>query len=131
DRLSAARRAPRARRGVGGPHRHGRRSPPPLLLPLGRGDGPLHTDRRTRAAAGRRAHAACGRHAHRRAPARGRSRVTRSAIFRFLPFPIFPEQASTLAGRIDHLLFFLLGLSALMTATIAALILWFSIRYRR
>jgi cytochrome c oxidase subunit 2 len=57
--------------------------------------------------------------------------VTRSPILPFLPFPIFPEEASTLAGKTDHLLFYLLGLSALMTALIAGLILYFSIRYRR
>jgi cytochrome c oxidase subunit 2 len=57
--------------------------------------------------------------------------MTRSAFFRFLPFPVFPEQASTLAGRIDNLLFFLLGLSGLVTVVIAFLILWFGIRYRR
>ncbi|PYR75528.1 MAG: cytochrome c oxidase subunit II [Acidobacteria bacterium] len=57
--------------------------------------------------------------------------MTRSPILPFLPFPIFPEEASTLAGRTDHLLFFLLGLSGFMTAIIAFLILWFGIRYRR
>ena len=55
----------------------------------------------------------------------------RSPILPFLPFPIFPEEASTLAGRTDRLLFFLLGTSAFMTVLIAGLILWFSIRYRR
>ena len=50
---------------------------------------------------------------------------------RFLPFPIFPRQASTLAPRIDHLLYYLLGMSGLMTVLIAGLILYFSIRYRR
>jgi cytochrome c oxidase subunit 2 len=57
--------------------------------------------------------------------------VTRSAFFRFLPFPVFPEQASTLAARTDALLFFLLGTSAVVTVVIAGLILWFSVRYRR
>src|SRR5207237_5538027 len=113
------------------------------------------------AASGRRADAARARRAHRRAPAggdggRARERscwptgsggigaaqrassarapgvvMTRSPILPFLPFPIFPEEASTLAGRTDHLLFFLLGLSGFMTAIIAFLILWFGIRYRR
>ena len=57
--------------------------------------------------------------------------MTRSPILPFLPFRIFPEQASTLAPRTDHLLYFLLGTSAFMSVLIAALIVWFSIRYRR
>jgi cytochrome c oxidase subunit 2 len=52
-------------------------------------------------------------------------------VSRLLPFPIFPEQASTLAHRTDALLFYLLAVSGLMTVLIAGLILWFSIRYRR
>ena len=50
---------------------------------------------------------------------------------RFLPFPVFPPQASTLAPRTDHLLYFLLGMSGLMTVLIAGLIFYFSVRYRR
>ncbi len=52
-------------------------------------------------------------------------------LFPFLPFPIFPPQASTLATRTDHLLYWLLAMSGVMTVAIAGLILWFSIRYRR
>jgi cytochrome c oxidase subunit 2 len=50
---------------------------------------------------------------------------------RLLPFPIFPPQASTLAPRTDALLFYLLGVSGVMTVLIASLIVWFSFRYRR
>ena len=50
---------------------------------------------------------------------------------RLLPFPIFPPQASTLAPRTDHLLYYLLAMSGVMTVLIAGLILYFSIRYRR
>ena len=50
---------------------------------------------------------------------------------RLLPFPIFPPQASTLAPRTDHLLFYLLAMSGLMSVLIAALIFYFSVRYRR
>jgi cytochrome c oxidase subunit 2 len=46
-------------------------------------------------------------------------------------FPLFPEQASTMAGRVDLLYFFLLALSAFFSILIAALIVTFAIRYRR
>jgi len=52
-------------------------------------------------------------------------------VSRLLPFPIFPPQSSTLAPQTDHLLYYLLALSGVMTVLIAGLILWFSIRYRR
>src|SRR5450432_1822837 len=46
-------------------------------------------------------------------------------------FRLFPEQASTLAPRVDALYFFLLGVAAFFTLLIAALIVYFSIKYRR
>jgi len=52
-------------------------------------------------------------------------------VSRLLPFSIFPPQASTLAPRTDHLLFYLLAMSGLMSVLIAALIFYFSVRYRR
>jgi cytochrome c oxidase subunit 2 len=48
-----------------------------------------------------------------------------------LPFPLFPPQASTLAPRTDHLLYYLLAVSATLTVVIAALIVVFAVRYRR
>jgi cytochrome c oxidase subunit II len=50
---------------------------------------------------------------------------------RFVPFPVFPEQASTLSTRTDHLLYYLLAISGLMTVLIAGFVLYFAIRYRR
>jgi cytochrome c oxidase subunit 2 len=44
---------------------------------------------------------------------------------------LFPEQASTLAPKVDALFFYLLGVSGFFTVLIAALVLFFSIRYRR
>ena len=55
----------------------------------------------------------------------------RSTVFPFLPFRIFPEQASTLAVKTDHLLYYLLSISGVMTIVIATLITVFAIRYRR
>jgi cytochrome c oxidase subunit 2 len=49
----------------------------------------------------------------------------------FLPFPIFPTEASTLAGRTDHLLFYLIGLTGSVAALVAVLIVYFAVRYRR
>jgi cytochrome c oxidase subunit 2 len=46
-------------------------------------------------------------------------------------FRLLPEQASTLAPRVDALYFFLLGVAVFFTVLIAALILYLSIKYRR
>lgn len=45
--------------------------------------------------------------------------------------PLFPEQASSFAGRIDALYYFLVGVSALFTGLIFLLLLYFSVKYRR
>ncbi len=50
---------------------------------------------------------------------------------RLLPFQLFPEQASTIAPRVDALLFFLLGVSGFFAVVIAALIVFFGFKYRR
>jgi cytochrome c oxidase subunit II len=52
-------------------------------------------------------------------------------VTRLLPFPVFPEQASTLARSVDHLLYYLLAVSGVVTLIIATLITFFAIRYRR
>ena len=46
-------------------------------------------------------------------------------------FPLFPEQASTIARRVDALYFFELGFVVFFTALICVLILTFAVRYRR
>ncbi len=46
-------------------------------------------------------------------------------------FRLFPEQASTLAPQVDHLLFFLLAAAAFFTVAIFGAIFYFAIRYRR
>ena len=45
--------------------------------------------------------------------------------------PLFPEQASTMAGRVDNLYFFLLAISIFFSVLIAGLIVFYAIRYRR
>jgi cytochrome c oxidase subunit 2 len=45
--------------------------------------------------------------------------------------PLFPEQASTMAGRVDALYFFLLSISVFFSVLIAGLIVFYAIRYRR
>ncbi|MBI4458939.1 MAG: cytochrome c oxidase subunit II [Acidobacteria bacterium] len=45
--------------------------------------------------------------------------------------PLFPESASTMAGRVDALFFFLLGVSGLITLLIFVLIAVFFVKYRR
>jgi cytochrome c oxidase subunit II len=46
-------------------------------------------------------------------------------------FPLFPERASTMAGQVDALFFFLVAVSAFFVVLIASLIVVFSVRYRR
>jgi cytochrome c oxidase subunit 2 len=46
-------------------------------------------------------------------------------------FPLFPEQASTTAGQVDALYFFLIAITAFFSLLIAALVFGFAVRYRR
>lgn len=48
-----------------------------------------------------------------------------------LGFPLFPEQASTMAGRVDALFFFLIAVSVFFVALIFLVILVFAVKYRR
>jgi len=48
-----------------------------------------------------------------------------------LGFPLFPEQASTMAPRVDALLYFLLAVSAFFITLIFLTILVFAVKYRR
>src|SRR6266581_2104100 len=45
--------------------------------------------------------------------------------------PLFPEQASTMAGRVDALYFYLLAVSGFFATLIALLVIFFAIKYRR
>src|SRR5262245_55175611 len=45
--------------------------------------------------------------------------------------PLFPEAASTMAGAVDALYFFLVGLAVFFSALIAGLIVYYAIRFRR
>src|SRR5690242_8105861 len=46
-------------------------------------------------------------------------------------FRLFPEEASSVAGRVDTLAIWLFWVSAFFTLLICVLIVWFAIRYRR
>jgi len=46
-------------------------------------------------------------------------------------FRLLPEQASSLAPEVDALYFFLIGVTAFFTISIATLIIYFAIKYRR
>ncbi|HSF59465.1 MAG TPA: cytochrome c oxidase subunit II transmembrane domain-containing protein, partial [Candidatus Binatia bacterium] len=48
-----------------------------------------------------------------------------------LGFPLFPEQASTMAGRVDALFFFLVAVSVFFVTLIFVLIVFFAVKYRR
>src|SRR5579875_3090689 len=45
--------------------------------------------------------------------------------------PLLPKQASTVAPSVDHLLWFVIGISVFFTALIFLLLLVFAIKYRR
>src|SRR5262245_40804332 len=45
--------------------------------------------------------------------------------------PLFPERASTMAGRVDALYFLLLGVSIFFSLLIAGLIVYYAVKYRR
>jgi cytochrome c oxidase subunit 2 len=45
--------------------------------------------------------------------------------------PLFPDQASVVAGRVDLLFFFLLGVTGGVSLVVTVLILYFAIKYRR
>jgi cytochrome c oxidase subunit 2 len=45
--------------------------------------------------------------------------------------PLFPEQASTLAGRVDALFFFLVAVTGGMALLISVLVIYFAVKYRR
>src|ERR1043165_8389199 len=45
--------------------------------------------------------------------------------------PLFPEQASTIATEVDHLLYFLLIVAVFFTLLIFGAIFYFAVRYRR
>jgi cytochrome c oxidase subunit 2 len=46
-------------------------------------------------------------------------------------FPLAPERASSLAGEVDALFLFILGITALFAAGVWIALLYFAIRYRR
>lgn len=46
-------------------------------------------------------------------------------------FQLFPDQASTLAGRVDELYFFLVAVSGLFSLIIVVFLVYFAARYRR
>ncbi|MCL5670139.1 MAG: cytochrome c oxidase subunit II, partial [Acidobacteria bacterium] len=46
-------------------------------------------------------------------------------------FPLFPQEASTVAPAVDHLFYFLTAVSVFFSALIFLLILYFAIKYRR
>jgi cytochrome c oxidase subunit 2 len=45
--------------------------------------------------------------------------------------PLFPDTASTMAGRVDALYFFLIGLAVFFSLLIAGLIVYYAVRFRR
>jgi len=48
-----------------------------------------------------------------------------------LGFPLFPEQASTMAPKVDALLFFLVAVSVFFVTLIFFMIIFFAVKYRR
>ena len=48
-----------------------------------------------------------------------------------LSFKLFPDQASTLAPRVDGLYFFMLAVTAFFTLLVGGLVIFFAVKYRR
>ena len=48
-----------------------------------------------------------------------------------ITFPLFPDQASTFAGSVDALFFFLVGVTVFFSTLIFLLVAYFAVRYRR
>jgi cytochrome c oxidase subunit 2 len=49
----------------------------------------------------------------------------------FADFQVMPDQASTVAPRVDAVFFYLLAVSAFFTVLIAVLVIYFAVKYRR
>ena len=49
----------------------------------------------------------------------------------FTNFPFFPQQASAQAGQVDAIYFFMVAITAFFSILIAALVVFFAIKYRR
>jgi cytochrome c oxidase subunit II len=49
----------------------------------------------------------------------------------WLGFPLFPEQASTMAARVDAVYYFLVGVSVFFAGLIFFLLFYFAVKYRR
>ncbi len=48
-----------------------------------------------------------------------------------IPFPLFPQAASSIAGEMDLLYLFIVAVCAFFTVLVAALVVFFTLRYRR
>src|ERR1700736_3122962 len=46
-------------------------------------------------------------------------------------FSLFPDEASTFAGRVDTLFFFILGVTLFFSVLVAFLVIYFAVKYRR
>jgi cytochrome c oxidase subunit 2 len=44
---------------------------------------------------------------------------------------LFPDQASTVAPRVDHVYYFIVGITVAISTTVAVLVIFFAIKYRR
>jgi cytochrome c oxidase subunit II len=44
---------------------------------------------------------------------------------------LFPDQASTMAPRVDHVYYFIIGTTVAISTTVAVLVIYFAIKYRR
>src|SRR5262249_1920290 len=124
--------APGPGRSLGRPHRQRRGPGGAVLLPVRSGHRPLrgrhHEDR---AAGQRRDGPGVGRLHRHDAPAGGAGGGPGEALLMSFELPLFPQQASTFASRVDLLYGFLVAISIFFTALIASFLVVFAVRYRR
>ena len=57
--------------------------------------------------------------------------LTSGALATIGKFELFPEQASTMAPKVDALYFYLVGVTVFFSVLIAALVIYFCVKYRR
>jgi cytochrome c oxidase subunit 2 len=62
---------------------------------------------------------------------RARAITTRLEPWQLALLPLFPDQASSHAGKVDALYLFLVGISTIMTVAIFLFIIYFAVKYRR
>src|SRR5207237_10023369 len=126
-RIQSARPSPGMGRGVGEQIRHAGRSAPPALLSLRSGDGHVQPHGDEFRSRRRRGHCSQPGRIHRHHVAQGAA----ATQMMLTDFPLFPEQASTVAKQTDALFIMLTIVCGAVSVLIFTMIFVLAIMYRR